>query len=218
VVLDLVRSGTGKLGSDGADGKVVVSLPRIETATDLQGGGQGLVRRWNVERGPTALKLHLDLARNAEVRRRFLLPPSDGVKTYRYVIDLKATAGSAPEKPTVAAMTARLARPAPVITRAPARSGLRVVVIDAGHGGKDPGAPGRDAHEKDVTLAAARALKARLEKTGRYRVVLTRSSDVYIPLESRVSIARAADSNWATRRGSKAPSRTHCCRWFQIAR
>ena len=93
VVLDLDRSVTGKLMEDGADGKVVVSLPRIDTATDLQGGGQGLVRRWNVERGPTALKLHLDLARNAEVRRRFLLPPSTGVKTYRYVIDLKATSG-----------------------------------------------------------------------------------------------------------------------------
>ena len=76
-------------------------------------------------------------------------------------------------------MTARLARPAPVITRTPGRSGLRVVVIDPGHGGKDPGAPGQDAHEKDVTLAAARVLKARLERTGRYRVVLTRTSDVF---------------------------------------
>jgi N-acetylmuramoyl-L-alanine amidase len=194
VVLDLDRSVTGKLVEDGADGKVVVSLPRIDTATDLQGGGQGLVRRWNVERGPTSVKLHLDLARNAEVRRRFLLPPGDGVKTYRYVIDLKATAGAAP-RPTVGAMTARLARPAPVVTRPPTRSGLRVVVIDPGHGGKDPGAPGRDSHEKDVTLAAARSLKARLERTGRYRVVLTRSSDVYIPLESRVNIARAADAD-----------------------
>ncbi|MBI5939688.1 MAG: N-acetylmuramoyl-L-alanine amidase [Caulobacterales bacterium] len=195
VVLDLDRSVTGKLDSDGADGRVVLSLPRIDTATDLRGGGQGLVRRWNVERGPASVKLHLELARNAEVRRRFLLPPGDGVKTYRYVLDLKARPGvSATDSPVV--MTARLpTKPAPVRVRAPVRGGLRVVVIDPGHGGKDPGAPGRDAHEKDITLAAAKALKARLEKTGRYRVVLTRTSDVYIPLESRVQIARGADAD-----------------------
>lgn len=194
VVLDLDRSVTGKLMSDGADGKVVVSLPRIDAATDLQGGGQGLVRRWNVERGPTALKLHLDLARNAEVRRRFLLPPGDGVKTYRYVIDLKASAGAAPQQAPIVAMTARApTRVAPVVAR-PQSRGLRVVVVDAGHGGKDPGA-GKDTHEKDVTLAAAKALKARLERTGRYKVVLTRSSDIYIPLETRVRIAREADAD-----------------------
>jgi N-acetylmuramoyl-L-alanine amidase len=115
--------------ADGSDGKVVVALPRIDTATDLQGGGQGLVRRWNVERGPTSVKLHLDLARNAEVRRRFLLPPGDGVKTYRYVIDLKATAGAAP-RPTVGAMTspagpARAGGHPPADAQRPARGGDR---------------------------------------------------------------------------------------------
>jgi N-acetylmuramoyl-L-alanine amidase len=193
VVLDLDRSVTGKLVSDGLDGTVVVSLPRIEAAGDLRGGGQGLVRRWNVERGPGALKLNLELARDAEVRRRFLLPPGDGVKTYRYVIDLKARGGAA--SPSVTPTTRAPVKPAPVVARPPARGGLRVVVIDPGHGGKDPGAPGKRAHEKDVTLAAAKALKARLERTGRYRVVLTRTSDVYIPLESRVQIARAADAD-----------------------
>lgn len=191
IVLDLDRSVTGKLVSDGADGKIVVALPRIDTSGDLSGGGQGLVRRWNLERGPTALKLHIDLARDAEVRRRFLLPPGDGVSTYRYVIDLKAI-GDAP-----AAAPARRTTPPPqpTTTRATARSGPRVVVIDAGHGGKDPGAPGASSHEKDVTLAAAKALKARLERTGRYRVVLTRSTDAYIPLDSRVRIARSADAD-----------------------
>ena len=196
VVLDLDRSVTGKLVSDGADGKVVVSLPRIDTATDLRGGGQGLVRRWNVERGPTAVKLHLDLARNAQVHRRFLLPPGDGVKTYRYVIDLRASGALTPSKTPLTAMTARApTKAAPLITRPAGRSGPRVVVIDPGHGGKDSGAPGRAAIEKDITLAAAKALKARLERTGRYRVVLTRATDVYIPLESRVRIARAADAD-----------------------
>jgi N-acetylmuramoyl-L-alanine amidase len=67
-----------------------------------------------------------------------------------------------------------------------------VVVIDAGHGGKDPGAIGVHAREGAVTLAAARALRARLEKSGRYKVVLTREKDVFLPLETRVRIARQA--------------------------
>jgi N-acetylmuramoyl-L-alanine amidase len=71
----------------------------------------------------------------------------------------------------------------------------KVIVIDAGHGGHDPGALGGRSHEKDVTLAAAKTLKARLERSGRFRVVLTRDSDVYIPLESRVKIARAANAD-----------------------
>lgn len=191
VVLDLDRSVTGKLVQDGAGGKIVVALPRLDTSGDLSGGGQGLVRRWSVERGATALKLNIDLARGAEVRRRFLLPPGDGVSTYRYVIDLKALNATPGKDP--------VARPEPsapvAAARAFRRSGPRVVVIDAGHGGKDPGAGGTTAHEKDVTLAAAKALKARLERTGRYRVVLTRSTDDYIPLESRVQIARSADAD-----------------------
>lgn len=195
IVLDLDRSVTGKLVQDGSDGTIVVALPRIDTASNLSGGGQGLVRRWNVERGATAVKLNIELARGAEVHRRFLLPPGDGVSTYRYVIDLKAKNAAS----NAASNTGPSARPAPfapvVAARAPSRGGQRVVVIDAGHGGKDPGAPGVSAHEKDVTLAAAKALKARLERTGRYRVVLTRSTDDYIPLESRVQIARSADAD-----------------------
>ncbi|MCF8505521.1 MAG: N-acetylmuramoyl-L-alanine amidase [Caulobacter sp.] len=194
IVLDLDRSVTGKLVADGSDGKVVVALPRIDTAGDLSGGGQGLVRRWNLERGPGALKLNIDLARGAEVKRRFLLPPGDGVQTYRYVIDLKALDDGSGKK--VAAPVRPRAAPAPVFSsRATERRGPRVVVIDAGHGGRDPGAQGLSAHEKDITLAAALALKARLERTGRYRVVLTRSSDAYVGLESRVQIARSADAD-----------------------
>ncbi len=54
---------------------------------------------------------------------------------------------------------------------------------------------GRPAHEKDLTLAAAKTLKARLERTGRFKIVLTRSSDVFVPLEKRVQIARAANAD-----------------------
>jgi N-acetylmuramoyl-L-alanine amidase len=69
----------------------------------------------------------------------------------------------------------------------------RVIVIDAGHGGVDPGAPSiAGYHEKEVTLAAARILGRVLEQTGRYRVVLTRDTDVFLKLHERVALARAA--------------------------
>jgi N-acetylmuramoyl-L-alanine amidase len=69
---------------------------------------------------------------------------------------------------------------------------LPLVVIDAGHGGHDPGAisPHSGAREKDVTLGLARALRAELLATGRVRVALTRSDDRFLVLEERYGIAR----------------------------
>lgn len=70
------------------------------------------------------------------------------------------------------------------------RSGQRVIVIDAGHGGHDPGALGRTGlREKDVVLAAARDLRDQLEARG-YRVVMTRDGDKYVDHEDRVAIGR----------------------------
>jgi N-acetylmuramoyl-L-alanine amidase len=66
-----------------------------------------------------------------------------------------------------------------------------LIVIDAGHGGQDPGAlGGRKTQEKDFTLSYARALKDGLLRTGRYRVALTRDDDRFIRLGDRVAIAR----------------------------
>ncbi len=72
---------------------------------------------------------------------------------------------------------------------------IRTVVIDAGHGGHDPGAIGNTGlKEKDVTLKIAKTLKAKLEKDGKKfgitKVHLTRSSDKFIPLEERTGIAK----------------------------
>ncbi len=67
----------------------------------------------------------------------------------------------------------------------------KVLVIDAGHGGHDPGAIGYSGvHEKNITLAMAKELKKQLDRTGKYKVYLTRSTDVFIPLRKRVEIAR----------------------------
>src|SRR5262249_52428425 len=75
-------------------------------------------------------------------------------------------------------------------------SHIPTIVLDPGHGGKDPGAIG--AHgtmEKDVNLQMAKQLKAALEATGRYKVVLTRTDDRPLPLRERIDIARAANAD-----------------------
>lgn len=77
----------------------------------------------------------------------------------------------------------------------PSDESLPLVVIDAGHGGRDPGAIGEDAEglkvqEKDITLALARALRTELLRTGRIRVALTRDDDRIVPLCYRPEIAR----------------------------
>jgi len=76
------------------------------------------------------------------------------------------------------------------IPKAPATSTLRRIVVDAGHGGKDPGAVGKSGTlEKDVTLQMAKALSKELTKLIGCEVILTRSGDVYLPLEERTAIA-----------------------------
>jgi N-acetylmuramoyl-L-alanine amidase len=67
----------------------------------------------------------------------------------------------------------------------------RVIVIDPGHGGVDPGAIGvTGLHEKDVVMAMARELRRQLEATGRYEVVMTRERDRIVRLRDRIRIAR----------------------------
>lgn len=75
-----------------------------------------------------------------------------------------------------------------------------LVVIDAGHGGRDPGAIGEDAegrrfNEKDITLAIALALRDELLKIGGIRVALTRNDDRIVPLPRRPEIARQLDAD-----------------------
>ncbi len=87
---------------------------------------------------------------------------------------------------------------------------VHTVVVDAGHGGKDPGATGRGGlREKDVTLAVARELRHRLEARG-FRVILTRDGDQTLSLEERTARAEGAGgdlfvslhANAAPRRGA----------------
>ena len=74
----------------------------------------------------------------------------------------------------------------------PSRRGPRpVIVLDPGHGGPDPGAVGYGRTlEKLVVLAMARRIRDALQRTGRYRIVLTRNRDVFVSLNDRVALAR----------------------------
>jgi N-acetylmuramoyl-L-alanine amidase len=197
VVIDLDRSMSGAQVTFPAPGRIVASLPKISAPSRaLDGAGQGLVRRWLVDRAGGQTQLQLDLDSDAVVARRFLLPPGDGIRHWRYVIDLESP--SRKSEAPVAIAANRLAEPAkPKVVKTTTVSTIkrrRVVVIDAGHGGRDPGALGANAREKDITLAAAKTLRTRLEARG-YRVVLTRDSDVSVALENRVQIARNADAD-----------------------
>ncbi|MEX3774690.1 N-acetylmuramoyl-L-alanine amidase [Pseudomonas sp. MYb118] len=100
----------------------------------------------------------------------FLLPPQDG-QGHRLVLDLKT------------------ARPASIDQPHPKRD--IIVVVDPGHGGKDPGAVGaKGEREKDVVLSIAQLLAKRLKREKGYDVKLVRNDDFFVPLRKRVEIAR----------------------------
>lgn len=198
LVLDIDQAASAKLISDGsADGHLVLVLPNVSAQGGLQGRGQGLVRAWAIQQTSAGARLQMDLADSARVKGRFLLPPADGIDHYRYVVDVVAQPGRVRLiKTTAAAPVADLKlRPQIAPQRTLPVSLKKVVVIDPGHGGHDPGASGARSFEKDLNLAAALALKARLERSNRYRVVLTRDDDTYVPLDSRVRIAQRAGAD-----------------------
>jgi N-acetylmuramoyl-L-alanine amidase len=82
------------------------------------------------------------------------------------------------------------------IYASPFAKGRPIVVLDAGHGGRDPGATSvsGQVHEKDLTLILAQAVRDELVKRGRVRVAMTRDDDRYLTLDDRASVARRLDA------------------------
>lgn len=107
-------------------------------------------------------------------------------------------AASAVETPakTIGALPAEpVAKPMP-LARTELSNRVLLIAVDAGHGGEDPGAHGRrGTHEKDVTLAIARRLKAQIDDTPGMRAILIRDGDYFIPLGVRVEKARKAHAD-----------------------
>ncbi|MEQ1696917.1 MAG: N-acetylmuramoyl-L-alanine amidase [Hyphomicrobiaceae bacterium] len=105
-----------------------------------------------------------------------------------------------PAQPAITTLVKTPVKPAlfdDAATETPApHSAKPVVMIDPGHGGIDPGAIGPDkVTEKTIVLAVANQTKAALEATGRYDVRLTRTTDVFIPLDSRVALSKQAKAD-----------------------
>ncbi len=174
--------------------------------------GAGLVRTVRQgQQGPDTARVVLDLDRPALVSNArfaadgrslsFQLSPVSADEFQRASraprIELQPPAefrAKPPEKRYSVTVPIGKAKPAVALPRieGPNNPRLPLVVIDAGHGGHDPGAisPHSGKREKDITLGIARAIRDDLIASGRVRVALTRSDDRYLVLEERYGIAR----------------------------
>jgi N-acetylmuramoyl-L-alanine amidase len=84
IVIDLRRAASGAVdAADASPTQLAVILKGASTPGVMKGAGRGLVRDWVVADAPGGARLTLDLAHNADISRRFLLPPADGVADYR---------------------------------------------------------------------------------------------------------------------------------------
>lgn len=182
--------------------RLVIDLPEVTWTINGKGSGEGrgLVSRYRYGLfQPGRSRLVLDLKQPAAVERFFTLKPQ-GPYRYRLVFDLKATSRSAflaairkPVAPRVAPPTQSEMRPTPSVRAADAQ---RVIVIDPGHGGVDPGTLGvLGVPEKTIVLSISKKVAAALRKNPRYKVHLTRSRDVFIPLRQRIAKARDVNAD-----------------------
>ncbi|MDF3933079.1 N-acetylmuramoyl-L-alanine amidase [Pseudomonas citronellolis] len=138
-------------------------------------------------------RLVLDLAEPVQLDA-FALPPAAG-KGHRLVLDLRPQRALAVAAPAAKAVS---------------RGRDILVVVDAGHGGKDPGALGsRGEREKDVALLVAQNLAQRIDRQGGFKARLVRNVDVFIPLRQRVEVARRCNADmFVSVHADAAPRRT----------
>lgn len=135
---------------------------------------------------PDVVRVVLDMSSLAG-HQAFLLPDP-----YRLVIDIQGSK----DRDKLAALEKERELSSSRKGVKPISSGLRKIVLDPGHGGKDPGAIGiNGVAEKDVVLAVAKKLAKKLKAEMGIDVVLTRRDDTFIPLEDRTAIANAEDAD-----------------------
>jgi N-acetylmuramoyl-L-alanine amidase len=179
--------------------RVIVDLPQTDFALDPEiGKPANLEHRKNLvssfrygQLQPGRSRIVIDLAAPAQVLRLRCEKKGEGDAKARLVIELSRT-DSASFRSAVQAARARLAelaQPRKPVEREPA-SPLPVIVLDPGHGGIDRGARVRGVVEKDIVFEFAKALAAKLEATGHFKIVLTRGEDSFVSLSERVRIGR----------------------------
>jgi N-acetylmuramoyl-L-alanine amidase len=178
--------------------RVVVDIPEVifKLPPKASEGGRGLIKAFRfglmMEGGS---RIVLDLAKPARIDKAFVMDAAGGDPA-RLVLVLVPTDRDSflrkialDDKTNVKAQTA----PEPQPNNSDSRP---VLVLDPGHGGIDTGtrAPGGEM-EKDIVLDLAKRLRDRIEKSGKYRVVMTRTDDTFIPLAERVDIARKVQAS-----------------------
>jgi N-acetylmuramoyl-L-alanine amidase len=186
--------------------RVVVDIPQVSFQLPAGTGvnGRGLVKafRYGLVM-PGGSRIVFDLTGPAKIANASVLDAANG-QPPRLVVELEEVDRAtfvqslAPEsrpvlKPGIAETGATpVSAPAAEPPKPAAPADLRpVVVIDPGHGGIDNGTQsGGEIMEKNLVLGFGLALRDRLEKSGKYRVVMTRDDDTFIPLNDRVKIAR----------------------------
>lgn len=169
--------------------RVVIDLPQV--AFDLPPGtgetGQGLIRAFRY--GPVGegrARIVLDTDGPTLIDKAAIGLPQAG-KPARLSVELVKTGPEDFAAKLASSRPAEVAQPA----AAPSRDGRKLVVIDPGHGGIDPGAIGASkTREKDVVLAFGLKLRDLLKASGNADVVMTREDDRFLSLKDRVRIAR----------------------------
>ncbi|MGD9920512.1 MAG: N-acetylmuramoyl-L-alanine amidase [Pseudorhodoplanes sp.] len=177
--------------------RVVVDIPQTVFQLPPHAGesGRGLVKAYRyglVMAGGS--RLVIDVSRPVRIEKAVVLQARGG-EPARLVLDLSATDREAFLRHLALDRTAlRGSNAGATASRPQDRQGdpRPLVVIDPGHGGPDTGTKvgGGDVMEKNVVLDFSLTLRDQLEKSGRYRVVMTRTDDSFIPLAERVKFAR----------------------------
>jgi N-acetylmuramoyl-L-alanine amidase len=174
--------------------RVVIDLPQMTFQLPARTGesGRGLIKAFRyglVMQGGS--RIVVDAAGPVRVDKAFVLDPVDG-QPARLVLDLVAIDRASFMRNLVLEAKPRRApetKPAEIVRRH--NDGRPLIVIDPGHGGPDTGTIAASGEmEKTIVLEFAQALSEKLEKSGKYRVTMTRTDDRFVPLGERVRIAR----------------------------
>ena len=196
LTFDLSRPVEARAHTLASPDRVVVDLPETAFEVDSDAGraeaaGGPLVKAFRFGLlAPGRSRIVIDLARRACPADVALKPIAEGAEASRLTIAIKPCDDAAF---AAAAAPPDLAAPAP--GPAPAAA-LPVIVLDPGHGGIDSGASGvGGVVEKTIVLAFCLELRRQLEATRRYKVLMTRESDQYVDLDSRVAFARDANAS-----------------------
>ncbi len=175
--------------------RVVIDLPQVTFHLPAQAGehGRGLVKAFRyglIMQGGS--RIVLDTKGPVRVDKAFALAAAAG-QPARLVVDLSSTDRETfLHNITMQDRTLHSATGKAVSVPEAAGDTRPLIVVDPGHGGIDSGTKsGSGQDEKDVVLAFGLMLRDKLEKTGKYRVAMTRSDDTFIPLDERVRFARA---------------------------